>query len=646
MRNRRRSERIGRNDSCPCGSGKKYKRCCLGKPAEGAQPTTQIHMPYHHAVFSLYFKELGDTVEEKRTAATKEVLTRFFSSFSIPARFPVEESTEVLQRLLVQLEEAIANLVGQHHLYYWLHLYRRLAPADSFGYQSITTVALYREITETSFLKYGKGEIGDDLIMGEGLDPKDIMSGEYIRAWRELYNVEPSAGQFNGVYIGKFGVEQFLQLLSLECLTAEYWYVTACLRRAYKGGALLVDGFDEYRLENDDDTESLIRSYDDRNEEIPTTVATSGIPLHTTLKEFKPGLCLLPQYNYERKKLGDLPCQVFWGIEQTPEWDSLEPNFLWVPFDVETFYIRHEFLSEPFQERNGVSLESFVGCILALCSQLHVDNLESDTGVYQLLQRAYWTWSSLDTLIDRLVDLAEHVLPDSLKAHVPTRPEYEVFFKLLSWDPEDRSDYSLHTRGPRKLTMPTWPGTFIMDYAAIPGILFSLMYRLDADWTEKGLLFEDYVKRSLSDDNFKLWECQRQLVADDGTSKELDISFVLGPVLFVCELKCIGRSFAYERGETEALEYRRAKLEEAIHESEDKVDWLVQNSKGRNYALPGEVTRIVPLVVSPFVEYIWSRSAEYWVTQNIPRVCTPEELLKLKHSKIDQLAKAPYTRVL
>lgn len=24
--------KIGRNDSCPCGSGKKYKKCCLGRP--------------------------------------------------------------------------------------------------------------------------------------------------------------------------------------------------------------------------------------------------------------------------------------------------------------------------------------------------------------------------------------------------------------------------------------------------------------------------------------------------------------------------------------------------------------------------------------------------------------------------------------
>lgn len=25
--------KIGRNDPCPCGSGKKYKKCCLDKPA-------------------------------------------------------------------------------------------------------------------------------------------------------------------------------------------------------------------------------------------------------------------------------------------------------------------------------------------------------------------------------------------------------------------------------------------------------------------------------------------------------------------------------------------------------------------------------------------------------------------------------------
>ncbi|MFW8600875.1 YecA family protein [Desulfobacterota bacterium M19] len=31
--------KIGRNDPCPCGSGLKYKRCCLGKQESGTIPT-------------------------------------------------------------------------------------------------------------------------------------------------------------------------------------------------------------------------------------------------------------------------------------------------------------------------------------------------------------------------------------------------------------------------------------------------------------------------------------------------------------------------------------------------------------------------------------------------------------------------------
>jgi len=30
------SAQVGRNDPCPCGSGKKYKRCCLGSEEDAA----------------------------------------------------------------------------------------------------------------------------------------------------------------------------------------------------------------------------------------------------------------------------------------------------------------------------------------------------------------------------------------------------------------------------------------------------------------------------------------------------------------------------------------------------------------------------------------------------------------------------------
>jgi tetratricopeptide (TPR) repeat protein len=45
--------KIGRNDRCPCGSGKKYKQCCLAKdtvaePRPLAAAPAPDHLPHHH----------------------------------------------------------------------------------------------------------------------------------------------------------------------------------------------------------------------------------------------------------------------------------------------------------------------------------------------------------------------------------------------------------------------------------------------------------------------------------------------------------------------------------------------------------------------------------------------------------------------
>ncbi len=37
--------KIGRNDTCPCGSGKKYKRCCLGAPVAMELSATTADAP-------------------------------------------------------------------------------------------------------------------------------------------------------------------------------------------------------------------------------------------------------------------------------------------------------------------------------------------------------------------------------------------------------------------------------------------------------------------------------------------------------------------------------------------------------------------------------------------------------------------------
>lgn len=35
----KKTNKVGRNDPCPCGSGKKYKNCCLLKESQGTTPS-------------------------------------------------------------------------------------------------------------------------------------------------------------------------------------------------------------------------------------------------------------------------------------------------------------------------------------------------------------------------------------------------------------------------------------------------------------------------------------------------------------------------------------------------------------------------------------------------------------------------------
>jgi len=47
------SKSVSRNDPCPCGSGKKYKHCCLDKPPQKA--AARIGLPLFLAVVAIAF---------------------------------------------------------------------------------------------------------------------------------------------------------------------------------------------------------------------------------------------------------------------------------------------------------------------------------------------------------------------------------------------------------------------------------------------------------------------------------------------------------------------------------------------------------------------------------------------------------------
>ena len=92
--------KIGRNDPCPCGSGKKYKKCCLN------HPDGQLRSEFL-AMFSL--KKI--TIREKQKELLIELLQQGRKDEAIRR---VQELTDADQRLIADYIKRIGHLASAH----------------------------------------------------------------------------------------------------------------------------------------------------------------------------------------------------------------------------------------------------------------------------------------------------------------------------------------------------------------------------------------------------------------------------------------------------------------------------------------------------------------------------------------------------
>ena len=80
---------------------------------------------------------------------------------------------------------------------------------------------------------------------------------------------------------------------------------------------------------------------------------------------------------------------------------------------------------------------------------------------------------------------------------------------------------------------------------------------------------------------------------------------------------------------TDILNQENDLLDEIKERSqEEKANWLAIHQVGRNYDI-AKYDHILPIAISPFVEFIPSQDTRYWVTKDIPRVLMPGELEQL-----------------
>jgi len=584
-------------------------------------------MDYHWFLFryfeiKYYSKNDFKIFKFLRDRPTEKIVKFHIESSRYESPLTLLQALRFLKNLQRSLENKASEIISKRCIYYWLHLYRRIGVGKIFGYESTTTLALYRNMTECCVQKYGKINCGLEIIFGNknyDIDEKDIASGNYIAALEYFFKSESKSGiSEKGVYLGKFNETDYLNIYIIERLMFEYWHITTSLRRLYKGGNLIIDNGTYYVI-NNENTEFLMKSFD--NIEIEKDSINAGCSL-------------IPYYNYKNISVLEYPFNNFFNLPEITFDASTQkpfiPNFLWFPFDFDSYFINNSFLMDDFYEFFGYTLECFVTVMfLIIFRNIYVCKNNKSYAI-SLIQNAYTAIITQDELIIELVDYSKEISLPSLENYELNYEEVSKVINYFKLNLENKKDISIATLGPRKIVLPSIDNKYIIDLSGISDIMAKQTHFITGKNVEKkGNIFEEYIKKRIKNSNLTIWECQKILKGYDSTSEEIDISFIDKNVLFICELKCINKSISYITGDFKSLGFRKNKFIIALEQSERKVDWILHHIKGRNFEVPNSIDLIVPIVISPFIEYIWDVSEYYWLCSDIPRVCNINELLEL-----------------
>jgi hypothetical protein len=566
-----------------------------------------------------------------------QIQAQFFNRYRkiVGKPLSVEEATNMLQGFLTFLENQMANIAYQRSFYFWLHLVRRIGPMnrDSEGedYERVLSELNSRAILNLAILKHGRK------------DPA-LIEQEFTPDKRHL-----------AYFLKKpLSYEDLIKAYQLEILARKYHSVTALLRRLWKGGSLTLQAdLSGYRiqLDQDKDTLFLIDLYDRRLRYVSTlshfgSITDVVLRAEELLKQAPDYTMLSLRFNAEGYELPDDYFSKFLGSQKSPHINSsikYRPNYLFLPLTLVDYYRKLKTFERYIIRYHGFTPEELTSFFLALS----YENLErvKRLGIaylYQIHQRAYKI-ATRATIFDlsSIFRIYLKQLFNSVISNSKAKSLIQRLWDHFTYQPDDHQKIDLWQKRPIKFVIPLHLDYYILDYSFLLqafGALFEPLAQESGDvGFLKGIDFQSEVKRYLEREirNYRPWVVPTKLKFNDGTEGDVDCAFIHKGVLFLAECKAFSTSPEFDQGLPFALHSKQQKIDAALKQVDDIAAKISQQLKGRNYELPKEVKFIVPLVLTPFPEYIHTRSDAYFLTLDIPRICTPEELVQyLKHFRI------------
>jgi len=586
---------------------------------EGVDDSTLLMLDYYQrplALLSLQYLE-----SNSKSKFPHSIRSRFWQ-FVEPRDYDYWEGRGLIEAYLNSVENELKTIIGNCSICYWLHIYRRIYPGSIGTDNTPQTIGLTRAVFEAAIQKYAKTESCSRIGLSDEVDIQEVFNGLLmapdLAPEREYLQKTPSQ-----LVLTHFSAKELKELYDTEKLAYEIWRSGATLRSIAKGSPFFVEESDtRFGDDRPDDLDQLLKIYDSRIKPFTATAIGAQFNGHNS-KNLQEGHIFLPVYNLTGITTDTL--RDFFLHFKIDLKKSLRPNFVWVPFNLRAFRDIHLPLADAFQQKYGVELDAVlavVSCLNAMVVYLWLG--DSPEHMIRHWQRAYDAPSHRQNIVDTIIRFRSagcRILGISEDQITKEKIESAIDFWKL---PDSREkDIDLVYSGPHYMFLPFEDYLFV-DYAWILRRLYDLFHGISIpDQNFKGLALEAAMQPTKS--ILPSGPCKSMV----GEERQVDYACEVNGCLIIAECKAVSRSIGFDRGDPKAIQYRTERVvNKSLAEADEKADWLAKNPKGSNYDITG-YQKILPVGISPFVEFIPSLETKYWINNDLPRVLTPDEFFKL-----------------
>lgn len=629
--------KIGRNDPCPCGSGKKYKKCCR-----------DIHKSEDHFIFPeisslLHMRCIKDNLFNESN--TKYDFNRVFTDFCRANELDVTKINTDIQTYFELFEKYIEELIISHcckyssyELFYW---HRRIHPIKQYGFSNYSIYSYY-ELIKVAIFSFGTKQ--DVFTIS-----KNTKQPYFVPRYLELL----SEGSLFTCDIPNEVIMVLCDLYKLENICSYYIYLRNCKRVAIKGGSVITDpSFGFSVIPNNDEINNLINLYDKRSN---SQTLLSHIGTYSNEKEIGDDelviICL--QSNFDKIKQAFLKNVNFKYNDDTP-------NFFFGSINLHDYYQITKGLNSVLHQKLGFEIEDLLSILVHISNTigyylqlLIIENNNPDFfRAFHLVQRGYLLMEDTEKSRREYVDAFIATYKDvfSHKGN-PIIKNILAAFNYLFFR---QGTYSSLENELLKgfLFAKVTRDKIIIDCTGLPSVLTRLLENfksIDGKFANTiSSHLEDIVNIEVqSEFGVDSIFCRGEITNKSGEKKEIDCSFIYMNYLFIIECKSLSVSEGSILGESGAINFRKKKLIEFIDEVEKKVDFIISNKTNLSIEIPSNITHIVSFVVTSFTEYIWVNNEELFFNRELPRIMTLDEIKQIKQdSIINNLVSKPFVKAI